>query len=166
MKAFLSILGLICVLGNGVPVRADVDGPACVSSGDVIVINGKRWYGRCIGGTEVRLFGIVAPDLSQTCNAPGGHQWQCGRVSAAILLEAVKNQTLVCVGSTADAEGRLMATCRVQGEDLNQKMVRAGWALAYPRHSAKYADDEKRAAQGRKGLWQMPGVTDFEWRYQ
>jgi endonuclease YncB( thermonuclease family) len=165
MKAFFSILGLVCVLGGGMPARADVAGPVCVASGDVIMVNGKRWYGKCSGGTEVRLFGIVAPDISQICDA-GGRQWQCGRASAAMLLEAVKNEKVVCEGASADSEGRLLAVCRVRGEELNRKMVRDGWALSYPRHSAKYEEDEKRAAQARKGLWQVPGTPTFEWRNQ
>lgn len=166
MKAFFSILGLICVLAGGLPARADVSGPACVTSGDVIMVNGKRWYGKCTGGTEVRLFGIIAPELSQVCDVPGGQRWQCGRASAAMLLEAVKSETVVCEGKSADSEGRLLAVCRVRGEDLNRKMIRDGWALAYPRHSAKYADDEKYAARARKGLWKVPGTPVFEWRNQ
>ncbi|WP_316976467.1 thermonuclease family protein [Shumkonia mesophila] len=166
MKAFLSILGLICVLGGGAPARADVTGPVCVTNGNVIMVNGTRWYGKCTGGTEVRLFGIVAPELSQICEGPGGQRWQCGRASAAMLLEAVKNEKVTCEGKSADPEGRLLAVCRVRGEDLNRRMVREGWALAYPHHSAKYEEEEKRAAQARKGLWQMPGTPAFEWRNQ
>ena len=164
MKAFLAIIGLVCVLGGGLPARADVSGPVCVTSGDVIVINGKRWYGKCTGGTVVRLFGIVAPDPSQICEATNGQRWQCGRASAAMLLEAVKNERVVCEGSTTDPQGRLIAVCRLRGEDLNRKMVRDGWALAFPRHSTKYEEDEMRAAQNRVGLWQMPGTPVFEWR--
>jgi endonuclease YncB( thermonuclease family) len=166
MRPFLSILGLICLLGSGLPARADVSGSVCVTSGDVIMVNGKRWYGKCSGGTEVRLFGIIAPDLSQICEGPGGQRWQCGRASAAMLLEAVKNEKVICEGKSADDEGRLLAVCRVRGDDLNRKMVRDGWALAYPHHSAKYVDDEKSAAQARKGLWQIPGTPVFEWRDQ
>lgn len=159
-----SILFLACLFGGGAPALADVAGPACVTSGDELMINGKRAYGRCRGGTAVRLFGIVAPELDETCGAAGGHPWQCGRVSAAMLLEAVKSETVICGGSSRDADGRLIGQCRVRGEDLNRKMVRAGWALSYPRHSTKYADDEKWAMQSHKGLWQTPGKPSFEWR--
>jgi endonuclease YncB( thermonuclease family) len=166
MKAFFPILCLICALVSGFPARAGVSGPACVASGDVIMVNGKRWHGKCAGGTEVRLFGVIAPDLSEICNVPGGRRWQCGRASAAMLLEAVKSEKVDCVGSSADSAGRLLATCRVRGEDIGQKMVRDGWALAYPRHSTKYEQDEEQAARARKGLWQIPGTPTFEWRNQ
>ncbi len=43
------------------PAHADVSGPACVTDGDTLVVNGKRQRTRCVGGTRVRLFGIDAP---------------------------------------------------------------------------------------------------------
>ncbi len=42
------------------PAHADVSGPACVTDGDTLVVNGKRQRTRCVGGTRVRLFGIEA----------------------------------------------------------------------------------------------------------
>ncbi len=43
------------------PAHADVSGPACVTDGDPLVVNGKRQRTSCVGGTRVRLFGIDAP---------------------------------------------------------------------------------------------------------
>ncbi len=34
-----------------VPANADVSGPACVTDGDTLVVNGKRQRTRCAGGT-------------------------------------------------------------------------------------------------------------------
>ena len=45
------------------PAHADVSGPACVTDGDTLVVNGKRQRTRCVGGTRVRLFGIDAPGI-------------------------------------------------------------------------------------------------------
>ncbi len=33
------------------PAHADVSGPACVTGGDTLVVNGKRQRTRCVGGT-------------------------------------------------------------------------------------------------------------------
>ncbi len=33
------------------PAHADVSGPACVTDGDTLVVNGKRQRTRCVGGT-------------------------------------------------------------------------------------------------------------------
>ncbi len=35
-----------------VPAHADVSGPACVTDGDTLVVNGKRQRTRCVGGTR------------------------------------------------------------------------------------------------------------------
>ena len=71
------------------PAHADVSGPACVTDGDTLVVNGKRQRTRCVGGTRVRLFGIDAPELKQKCKAPGGRDFLCGRAAASFLLEHV-----------------------------------------------------------------------------
>lgn len=164
MRIWPLILGALVALAAIPQAQAGVSGPVCVIDGNLIMVNGKRWYGKCKGGTEVRLFGTIAPDLAQLCDAPGGRRWQCGRASAAMLLETVKSETVTCDGSSSDAQGRLIAVCRVRGEELNRKMVRDGWALAYPRHSMKYMPDEKAAEQDHKGLWQASQSESFEWR--
>ncbi len=33
------------------PAYADVSGPACVTDGDTLVVNGKRQRTRCVGGS-------------------------------------------------------------------------------------------------------------------
>ncbi len=33
------------------PAHPDVSGPACVTDGDTLVVNGKRQRTRCVGGT-------------------------------------------------------------------------------------------------------------------
>ncbi len=35
------------------PAHADVSGPACVTDGDTLVVNGKRQRTRCVGGSRV-----------------------------------------------------------------------------------------------------------------
>lgn len=164
MRMWSCIVGVILVLASIPQASAGASGPACVIDGNTLMVNGRRWYGKCTGGTEVRLFGIIAPDLSQLCDAPGGRKWQCGRASATMLLEAVKTKDVTCKGASTDADGRLMADCHVEGQDLNRKMVRDGWALAYPRHSMKYLPDERIAKQNHKGLWQASQRDDFPWR--
>ncbi len=113
------------------PAHADVSGPACVTDGDTLVVNGKRQRTRCVGGTRVRLFGIDAPELKQKCKAPGGRDFLCGRAAAAFLLEHVRDRTVECRGNTVDRYGRLIAVCFVGGKDLNAMMVGEGWSLAY-----------------------------------
>lgn len=164
MVAFLPVVLVALFLVTVASAQADESGPACITDGQTLSIDGRRSFGRCHGGTEIRLYGLVAPKVEDTCKAPDGRDWQCGRASAAMLLEMTKGRTLDCVGKTRDPEGRLLATCHINGLDLNQRMVRTGWALAYSRHTLRYKEDEKMAAKERRGLWQSSPQEAFEWK--
>lgn len=168
-KPFRKAALALCIIGFAglatvSPVRGDVIGPACVINGNTLSINGKRLHNRCVGGTTVRLFGIVSPEIDQLCDAPGGRKWFCGRASAAILLEAVKGRILKCRGNSKDKNKRLLAICFLEGKNLNELLVLNGWALAYKRHSEIYLKAESHAAERRKGLWQVTKNAKFEWR--
>ncbi len=164
MVAFLSVVLVAVILLTVAPAQADETGAACITDGQTLSIEGRRSFGKCRGGTEIRLYGIVAPKVEDTCKAPDGRDWQCGRAAAAMLLEMTKGRTLDCEGKTRDPEGRLLATCRINGLDINQRMVRVGWALAYTRHTLRYKEDEKMAAKERRGLWQSSPQDAFEWK--
>ncbi len=163
MRALVAILLSFLVLIHAGPARADVSGPACVTSGDTLVIDGKRRFGRCRGGRTVRLFGLIAPEPKQLCPGPKGRAWHCGRASAAALLDWVKGRTVVCKGNSWDRARRLLAVCSVDGRVLNRRLVAEGWALAHPRHSRSYEPAEARARAALRGLWQDPNLNP-DWR--
>ncbi len=146
------------------PAHADVSGPACVTDSDTLVVNGKRQRTRCVGGTRVRLFGIDAPELKQTCKHANGRDFLCGRAAASFLLRHVSGRTVECKGNSVDKYGRLIATCFIDGKNLNSMMVSAGWALAYRDHSNKYVPQENVARKTRKGIWAMQFVPPWKWR--
>jgi endonuclease YncB( thermonuclease family) len=162
---FPAMIGIaLIVLATPHESIADVIGPACVVDGNIMKINGKRVHKRCIGGTEVRLFGTIAPNLDQLCDAQDGRKWYCGRASATVLLEAVKGRILNCRGNSKDKDKRLLAVCYLDENNLNKLLVRNGWALAYRRHSESFLKLEKKAAADRKGLWQAMENATFKWR--
>ncbi len=146
------------------PARADVIGPACVTDGDTLVVNGKHQRTRCVGGTRVRLFGIDAPEFRQKCRHPSGVNSLCGRNAASFLLRHVSGRAVECRGNSKDKYGRLIATCFIGGKDLNAMMVGEGWALAYRDYSDKYVTQENTARKARKGIWAMRFVPPWEWR--
>ena len=113
------------------PSFADVTGPATVVDGDTIVVAGER----------VRLQGIDAPELHQTCTAYG-QQWACGRTSAEWLRKRLDGRQVECVGHARDRYGRLLAVCYLGGENLNERIVREGWALDFRKYSTDYLQAE------------------------
>jgi len=45
-------------------------------TGAIMVIDADTWD---VGGQRVRVFGIDAPELAQTCKKPDGTTWACMR---------------------------------------------------------------------------------------
>ena len=133
---------------------ADITGKPRVIDGDTIEIAGER----------IRLHGIDAPEAKQTCKDNNGKEWRCGQNATFALAEMIGNHWITCKGDERDRYGRLIAVCYAGPHDLNAKMVRQGWALAYRRFSTDYVDDENAAMVARMGSWQGEFMPPWEWR--
>ena len=57
-----------------------------------------------------------------------------------------------------------VAVCYAGQYDLNAKMVRQGWALAYRRYSTDYVVTEDKAREAKRGMWKGEFVPPWEWR--
>lgn len=132
----------------------ELSGPAQVVDGDTIRLMGER----------IRLNGIDAPEMGQSCFNDQTESYACGSEASAYLKALVGSQTLRCEGEERDRYGRLIATCYLKNRDLNAEMVRAGWAVAYRRFSTKYTADETAAKTAGLGLWQGSFRMPWTWR--
>src|SRR5512132_4350953 len=133
-RAVWSVSAIVALLALSHAAQADVTGPATVIDGDTLVIAGER----------VRLQGIDAPELHQTCTAYG-QEWPCGRTAADWLRTFLAGRSVECRGHARDRYGRLVAVCYVGGENLNERIVREGWALDFRRYSTDYLQAESEA---------------------
>jgi endonuclease YncB( thermonuclease family) len=125
----------------------DVAGTARVVDGDSLVI----------AETRVRLVGIDAPELDQSCTRDG-QEWACGEAAAAQLRSLTENQTVTCFEQGNDAHGRVLATCHANGLELGGTMVEYGWATAYRSYSSAYIGHEHRAKAAGQGIWRSEFV--------
>ncbi len=116
-----------------------------------------------VGESEVRLFGIDAPEFDQTCSRQG-EQWSCGAAAADQLMELVTGKDVQCRSMGKDQYGRLLGRCTVGGTDVNQTMVELGYATAYRRYSSDYAPAEDRAKASKVGLWAGSFETPEQFR--
>lgn len=130
-------------------VETDVAGPAFAIDGDTLEVAGRR----------VRLAGIDAPELQQSCGALN-QQWPCGADARAALEMAVQRGLVRCTGRAQDVYHRLVAICRVGDVDLAGELVRVGLAMSAGRYSALEA--EARAT--RQGIWSGPFEHPADWR--
>ena len=117
-----------------------------------------------IAGVNVRLHGIDAPELHQTCKDERGRNYACGREAKSHLQRLVAGRTVSCRRVTTDRYGRMVALCMVDGEDIGRRMVRDGWAIAFVRYSRHYVGDERVARRARRGLWRGRFIPPSLWR--
>lgn len=147
--AILAVLALVVARGFSPPV-ATVQGAARIADGDSLTIADER----------IRLKGIDAPELAQTCMR-GGEEWPCGRRARDRLAQLAAGRAVSCEADGRDRYGRLLARCAVDGLDLGRAMVEEGWALAY----GDYEVAEVVARSAGVGLWSGAFERPQDWRH-
>ncbi len=134
------------LFGLAVPALA----AANVIEGTAEVIDGDSFR---VAGTEVRLFGVDAPEYAQTCFANGAPV-ACGVMAKQALEGLIGGGALVCTAQDTDTYGRAVARCRTSGVDVGDALVASGWATAFRRYGEDYVAAEARARAARAGIWQ------------
>ncbi|PHQ99557.1 MAG: nuclease [Marinosulfonomonas sp.] len=136
------------------PVNTGVQGSAYVHDGDTFTV----------ASVKIRLFGVDAPEMDQTCEMPDGTDWACGRWSRDQVRDMLRGRTLRCVKQTYDRYGRMVARCYLGDQDLAQLLVRGGIVFSYARYSRDYIGVEKAAIAAGRGLWVAKVVAPAEFR--
>ncbi|MFO1033561.1 MAG: thermonuclease family protein [Hyphomicrobiales bacterium] len=143
LLAFLALLAALTFVLDYLGIL-DVRGSnARVKDGDSLVLD----------GTEVRLWGIDAPELHQTCSGPSG-TYACGKEARAALGKLIRGQTITCRIMDRDRYGRSVSVCRGAANEINMDMLRQGWAIAYRNPGFAYLSAEAEAKSARRGIWQ------------
>ena len=130
-------------------------GHARAADGDSLVLQGRR----------IRLFGIDAPELSQTCRR-AGQNWACGETAKQKLEALVSNREIICKPRSIDAFGRQVASCSVTARDIGEDMVRAGLATAFRQYSNDYVSTEEQARSARLGIWAGEFQAPADYRHE
>ncbi len=135
-----TILAAILAAGTA---AAGPDGRIAVVDGDTIRV----------GGETVRLFGIDAPEVDQTCRRPTGEIWRCGNWARREVGRLFDGRRAACRAVERDRYGRTVATCSVDGRDMGEVIVANGYARAYLRYSDRYLETEKAAVVAGRGIF-------------
>ena len=148
------LLALLIITLLPSPAHADITGKPRIIDGDTLHIN----------QTKIRLHGIDAPEMKQTCRTSKGKEQLCGQLAKQALERLVKGQDVTCKGDKRDRYKRHLAVCYVGKINLNAMMVGNGWALAYRKYSKDYVRAEMFAKSRREGLWGGEFMPPWEWR--
>lgn len=133
-----------------------ISGAARVVDGDTLEIGGER----------IRLEGIDAPEMTQTCKNAAGETWACGREAERALSQMTHGQTVLCDRKGHDKYKRTLAVCYVAGEDVNSLLVRRGLARAFVKYSAAYSAEEESARAEHLGVWQAGNIAPWDYRHE
>lgn len=136
--------------------RAAVQGRAHVHDGDTFTVAGVR----------IRLFGIDAPEMDQSCKMPDGSDWACGRWSRDEVRRILAGRDLRCVKQDYDKYGRMVARCYLGAQDFASLLAGQGVVFSYRQYSRDYVAVEQAAAAAGRGLWQAKTVAPAEFRRQ
>ena len=132
-----------------------IEGKAKIIDGDTIHI----------GKYKIRLHGIDAPEIKQTCTM-NKVIWECGFKSFQALKSAVSEEEVRCEIVDIDRYKRFVAKCFVKNINLNQYMVQNGWAVAYRHYSDDFINDEEIAEKNKAGIWQGKFQNPYLFRKQ
>ena len=133
-----------------------VEGEAVVMTGDTMVV----------GGSNVRLYGIDAPELGQTCHSGSGRPYDCGAMARDFLQQALTGRTVHCTLYAEVLDGNQVGRCSVGPTDIGLFLVGHGWAFAARGLSNRYDGMEARAQTRGAGVWSGRSVRPWVWRQQ
>lgn len=142
------------LLDTRLQAAAPLSGRAVAIDGDTLDLAGKR----------VRLEGIDAPEIEQTCGRRWLGTWNCGRAAQKALDRLVDGRRVECDSVGTDKYGRNLGLCRVDGRDLNAELVRQGMAWAFVKYSDSYVAEEQAARAAKSGIWQ--GTAEAPWSFR
>ena len=112
---------------------------------------------------EIRLVGIDAPELFQTCRDERGGEWACGREAHALLRAFLSHGRVECAAASKDRYGRTLAICSAGPViDVGEAMVRAGYAVDFMSGGYRGAEAEARAE--KRGIWRGTFERPQDWR--
>lgn len=112
-----------------------------------------------LAGLEIRLKGMDAPELNQTCFR-AGTPYRCGEMAREALIHLVGRRTLQCRILGRDRYRRSLARCAAEGRDIGATMVEKGLAVGY----GDYEQEEALARRRGVGLWAGSFEQPSVWR--
>jgi len=123
-----------------------ISGKAFVLDGDSIKVAKK----------EIRLFGVDAPEYSQTCFNNKNENYPCGKLSRDFLIGLIGGKKVECLYAQKDKYQRYLSKCFINNISVNEQLVKNGMAIIYNFTESDEEMDrlENHAKTNKIGIWQ------------
>ncbi len=140
----------------------------CTSSyvidGDTINCTSQsKWH-------RIRLIGMDAPEIMQTCKDKDGKEYRCGLTAKKALNDMIAGHIVECDLYGKDRYNRDLANCFVGNKNLAYSMMEEGYGVLYlytqyeQKTYAHYKDAEDKAKSDKKKLWAGEFTLPSEYR--
>tara|TARA_B100000073_G_scaffold35648_1_gene26865 strand:+ start:459 stop:758 length:300 start_codon:yes stop_codon:yes gene_type:complete len=90
--------------------------------------------------------------------------YPCGEISTKKLKKKINDKFVTCKWIEKDRYKRYIAECFKNKVNINEWMVRNGYAIAYVKYSKKFIFQENIAKREKLGLW--AGSFEKPWDYR
>lgn len=139
--------------------------PVPIAGQKIYVVDGDSFV---VGTRKLRLDGIDAPELKQTCNDSQNGEWPCGRMARAALEKLLLEPGLSCIGEAEDRYARSVARCRSESTpDIAAAQVSDGMAVSHQFNGMRdYGSEEDTARTQKRGIWRGAFDRPEDWRAQ
>lgn len=117
-----------------------------------------------IQGNYIKLLGVDAPDLSQTCISQRQETYPCGYRAKQKLKQLILNKHLECSIVNQIGPKAYLGTCVLENYDVGATMISVGWGIAERHVSDIYIPYEEKAHKAKQGLWAGHFVAPWEYR--
>lgn len=118
-----------------------------------------------LAGTDYRLQGIDAFEETQDCTDKNRSVVQCGKIAKAELAAIIRGQVVDCRPTGKRSGRRTVARCFAGGVNVEEEMVRRGWAFVRPdfakERTSALCQLERTSAASQRGAWAL----DFQRPY-
>jgi endonuclease YncB( thermonuclease family) len=137
--------------------------PVPIAGQKLYVVDGDSFV---VGTLKLRLDGIDAPELKQTCKDGQNAEWPCGRAARAALEKLLLEPGLSCQAEVHDRYARSLATCRsTTTPDIAAAQVGDGMAVTHEFNGLRdYGREEDTARTQKRGIWRGAFDRPEEWR--
>jgi endonuclease YncB( thermonuclease family) len=165
VRNIMLVLGLSFIMSSAWLLAQKTNPPETIIAGNykTYATDGDSFT---IGNRKLRLKGIDAPELHQTCSDAKGLIWACGEASHQAMISLLAEHGLSCVTDVSDRYGRALATCKSSKTiDIGAAQVKAGMAASDNFHAMRtYGAEEDVARSSKVGIWRGSFIDPKEWR--